>query len=165
MGISGKKQALATPRNSGRGLRSRLAWVAALFVCLGALAVPATASAWMDIDSPGEYTNDNTPLIKGDAEINFYIGIYSRMGCASLIDGFCVPYFYAYPSAGYTDVELDIYRQLPNLPGNYWCEDVCASFVRDQYVTTPTPPHGGGRPRRAPGPRRRDRGRRDRSTR
>lgn len=125
---------------ASRGLKSTLSWAAAVLVCLGALILPASANAWMDIDSPGDYTNDNTPLIKGDAEINFYIGIFTKLGCINLGGGFCQPYFYAYPSAGYTDVVLDIYKTQPNLPGNYWCEDICTNFVNEQYVTTPTPP-------------------------
>ena len=120
--------------------RTRLSWVAALFVCFCALMVPATANAWMDIDSPGDFTNDNTPLVKGDAEINFYIGTYSKLGCVTYIEGVCIlPYFYIVPSAGYTDVKLEVYKTSGN-PLLYWCEDICASHVPETYVTTPTPP-------------------------
>ena len=122
-----------------RGARSKISWVAALLVCLGALLVPTAANAWVDIDSPGEFTNDNTPLIKGDAEINFFIGIHSYLGCSNLgIDsGLCVPYFFFHPTVGYTDVTADLYKQKA---AEHWCEDICSGTIRDIDLGTPTPP-------------------------
>lgn len=121
-----------------KGRSKRVPMLTALIACIAALLLPASANAWMDIDSPGPYTNDNTPLIAGDAEINFYIGTYSKLGCQEVIDSFCIPYFYILPSIGYTDVLFDLYKR--DTPANYWCSDVCVNHVNDQYVTTPTPP-------------------------
>ncbi len=124
---------------SGFGFSARHFLLVAILVCFGATLIPSQADAWVDIDSPGTYTNDNTPLIAGDAEINFYVGVYTKVGCEEIpgTGGVCLPYFYVLPSVGYTDVLFDLNKADP--PANYWCPDICANYVEDEYITTPTP--------------------------
>ncbi|MGK2955460.1 MAG: LamG-like jellyroll fold domain-containing protein [Solirubrobacterales bacterium] len=112
----------------------------AILACVGAAVWPTAANAWVDIDSPGEYTNDNTPLIKGDAEINFFVGIHTYTGCSGLgldVSGICIPYFFFHPTVGYTDVTGHLRRKNG---GQHWCPNTCASTIEDIDLGTPTPP-------------------------
>ena len=117
--------------------RIRRSILALLIACIGALALTPAADAWMDVDSPGAYTNDNTPLVKGDAEINFYAGFYWRTGCIpGTAEVLCIPYAGPWFSAGYTDVTISLYK----VGTNHWCADVCATHLPETVVATPSPP-------------------------
>ena len=114
----------------------------ALLACLFALAVPATANAWVDIDSPGAYTNDNTPEIKGDAEINFISGVYFGASCEWFIyeaTGACVPFFKLGVTLDYASVQYELTRINRN---DHWCAPTltCTTGVEKREISTPTPP-------------------------